>query len=144
MLTLRPATLEDALYVGERLRAADAAEVLLFGFDGVQGVKCSLNASLIAECMLIDGEPVAMCGLGMEQLMSATGYPWLLSTEAVERHRIAYARAARRLVERAFTLVDRLENVVDPRYTRAIALLEWLGFTVEPEENGLRRFWMEG
>lgn len=143
MLTNRPATADDARYVGARLREGDARECAMFGLDGVRAIDLSIKASLIAECMLIDGEPVAVYGLQVPDLMSGIGQMWILTATAIDEHHIAYARAARALVRRAFELVDRLENVVDARYTRAIALLEWLGFTVEPEQAGVRRFWME-
>lgn len=143
MLTIRTATADDAQYVGEHLREGDARECLLFGVDGVQAIKVGMEASLISECLLVDGEPAAVYGLQVPDLIGGIGQPWILTAAAVERHRIAYARAARSLVHRAFDLVERLENVVDARYSRALALLEWLGFTVEPEIDGIRRFWME-
>jgi hypothetical protein len=143
MLTIRPATLEDARYVGERLRVGDAAECAMFGLDGVRAIEESIAASMSAECLLIDGVPAAVFGMVMKDLMGTTGALWILTTDAIESNRIAYARFARRQLERAFVLVDRLENIVDVRYTRAMALLEWLGFEFGPEHNGVRAFWKD-
>lgn len=143
MLTLRVATPGDAAYVGSRLRAEDAAEVLLFGLDGVEAIQRSMDDSIASECLLVDGEPAAVLGFAMPDLMSGTGTPWILTTPAVEKYPTAFARATKRILNRAFDVAQRLENVTDARYTKAIAWIEWLGFTVEPEVNGLRRFWME-
>jgi hypothetical protein len=143
MLSIRVATPDDAIYVGERLREADARECAMFGVDGVRAIEAGIGASVIADCLLIDGEPAAVLGLQIPDLIGGIGQPWILTGEAIERYRIGYARFARAMVARAFSMVHRLENVVDPRYTRAINLLEWLGFTVEPERDGIRYFWME-
>jgi hypothetical protein len=143
MLTLRAATLDDARYVGARLRAGDAAEVLLFGLDGVQAIEQSMRDSLASECIVLDGEPAAVLGLLMPDLTSGVGVPWILTTEAVERHPVAFGRASRRILNRALDVAHRLENVCDARYTRSLAWIEWLGFWIEPEQAGFRRFWME-
>jgi hypothetical protein len=143
MLTLRTATLEDARYVGARLRAGDAAEVLLLGLDGVEAIERSMRDSFASECIVIDGEPAAVLGLSMPDLASGVGVPWILTTDAVERHPIAFGRATRRILNRALDVAYRLENFTDARYTRALAWIEWLGFNIEPERDGLRHFWME-
>lgn len=143
MLTLRTATLDDARYVGSRLRAGDAAEMQLFGVDGVDAIEMSMCDSIASECIVIDGEPAAVLGLLLLDMTSGVGVPWILTTQAVERHRIAFGRATRRILNRALELCYRLENVTDARYAQAIAWLQWLGFTVEPERNGVRHFWME-
>lgn len=143
MLLTRPATLDDARYVGDRLRAEDEAEALLFCETGTQAVVESVRASLLAECIVIDGEPAAVVGISISDLVAGTGCPWLLTAAAVERHPIAFGRETKRLIKRGLALAPRLENVVDARYTRAIKWIRWLGFTVEPEQAGLRRFWME-
>lgn len=143
MLTLRKATLDDARYVGARLRAGDAAEVLLFGLDGVQAIEQSMRDSIASECIVIDGEPAAVLGLLMPDLTSGVGVPWILTTDAVEHHKVAFGRATRRILNRALDVTQRLENVTDARYTRALAWIEWLGFNIEREQAGFRRFWME-
>lgn len=143
MITTRPATLDDARYVGERLRAGDLAECVMFGVDPVRAIEVSMGASVIGECLLIDGEPAAVFGLQVTDFIGGVAYPWILTTDAIETNRIGYARFMRRQLERAFDMVTMLENVVDARYTRAIKLLEWLGFTLELEADGLRQFWME-
>lgn len=143
MLTLRTATLDDAHYVGARLREGDAAEVLLFGLDGVEAITRSMADSIASECIEIDGEPAAVLGFVMRDLVSGIGCPWILTTSAVERHPVAFGRATRRILNRAFDVAWRLENHVDARYMRALAWIEWLGFEIDPEQGGLRRFWME-
>lgn len=144
MLALRPATLLDACYVGQRLRAEDAAEVMIFGLCGEDAIMHSMRGSLLCECLTVDGEPAAVVGIALESFTGGAGCPWMLTTPAVERYPRAFARLTRTLLARGLLMTDRLENVIDARYTRAIRWLEWLGFTVEPEHAaGLRRFWME-
>lgn len=143
MLELRPATFADACYVGQRLRAEDAAEVQIFGYSGEDAIMHSMRASLICECLTVDGEAAAVVGISLDSFTSGNGCPWMLTTNAVERYPRAFARLTRKLLDRGLQISGRLENVIDARYTRAIRWLEWLGFTVEPEQAGLRRFWME-
>lgn len=143
VLALRPATLADARYVGARLRMEDAAEVLLFGMRAEDAVVQSLRGSLLCECLTVEGEPAAIVGIALEGLVGGVGCPWMLTTPAVERYPRAFARLTRSFVTRSLLMTERLENVIDARYTRSIRWLQWLGFTVEPELAGLRRFWME-
>lgn len=143
MLTLRKATLEDARYVGARLRHYDAQECLLFGLDGEAAIARSMERSFVSECMEIAGEPTAVLGFVMDDFASGVGCPWILTTPVVEQHPIAFGRATKRILNRAFEVAYRLENVVDARYLKAIEWIEWLGFTVEWTGGALRPFWME-
>lgn len=138
-----PAEAWHAQHVGEQLRAADRAELALMGLQGPGAALESLRQSVAASTMLLDGEPVALMGLGVVDLVGGIGCPWMLTTPGVERCRRSFVRAAREMVEQALQITPRLENLVDARYAGAIALAERLGFTVDAPSNGLRRFWRE-
>ena len=143
MLAFVPTEPWHCEFVGERLREGDRAELQLMGMAGPAAALESLRGSVAASTMLIDGEPAAVLGLGVVDLVGGIGCPWLLTTAAVERCRVAFARSMRELLAQALRITPRLENVVDARYTRAIALAHWLGFHVDAPRAGLRRFWME-
>lgn len=143
MLSIRPATPEDCRHVAATLRLGDARECEMFGVSALQAMETAMHVSIIGECILVDGEPAAVFGLHAPDILAGVGHPWLLTGDVIERRRIGYARTMRALVQRALDITPRLENVVDARYGRAVALLEWLGFSVEEPACGLRLFWKE-
>ena len=143
MLSCEPLQPWHAEFVGERLRAEDRAEVQLMGIRGPDAALDSLRQSVAASTILVQGTPAAVLGLGVVDVVGGIGCPWLLTTAEVERCRVGFARAMRELVAQALAITPRLENLVDARYARAIALARWIGFTVDAPRGGFCRFWME-
>lgn len=136
MITIVPATVEHAQYVGEHLRADDLAEVLQFGAQPVPALIDSITGSVEAWTALDDGTPITCWGVApWTTLVGGVGCPWLLSTQGVERHKRRFMEESRAGVVKMHALFPKLETLVDARYTRAIRWLEWLGFAVLPGDK---------
>lgn len=116
------------------LRSADAAEVAAYGSGSAMKVIWhSWKRSTIRKTVLVDGEVAAVGGV-VGSLMGGKGMPWLLTSPAIERMPVTFARELRREVAGALAAYPELENYVHAPYRRALRLMEWAGFVVEPAE----------
>lgn len=142
-----PASIAHVHALARAMRADDAAEAIVLGFDPRKLLRASFRFSLYARTAYVDGEIAAMFGLAGD-VLSDVGHPWLITTAAIERLPITFFLAARAEVAAMLTLKARLENQVAAGYARAVHFLEVLGFTIESPaplgKNGapFRRFWM--
>jgi hypothetical protein len=131
MLELLPATQEHAKLVAARVRKADADEMQALGFpDPLHGITDSISASVNALYVACAGAPMGIFGYAAPSLIGRGCEPWLITTDEVERHPIAFARASRRVLPLMRAELGGLTNVVDVRHTVCIRWLKWLGFTV--------------
>jgi hypothetical protein len=141
MITMLPATEDDARELAPLLCAEDRAEVLALGLEPVDGLLQSLAAAREAWTWRDDGRIICMAGVSPLSLLGSTGVPWLLGSPLVAAHRRAFMVETRRMVARWLTLFPALRNVVDARYAAAIRWLGWLGFTIgEPFPLAKGRF----
>lgn len=143
MITMLPATEDDARELAPLLRAEDRAEVLALGCDPVDGLLQSLKASREAWTYRDDGRIICMAGIAPLSLIGRTGVPWLLGSDLVPAHRRAFMIETRRMVGRWLGMFAVLRNSVDCRYEAAIRWLRWLGFSLSepfPLANGVFRF----
>lgn len=141
MITMLPATEDDARELAPLLRAEDRAEVLALGEDPVDGLLQSLAAAREAWTWRDDGPIICMAGVAPLSLIGSTGIPWLLGSPLVAVHRRAFMLETRRMVAHWLTVFPLLRNVVDARYDAAIRWLRWLGFAVgEPFPLGSGSF----
>ena len=130
MITMLPATEDDARELAPLLRPEDRAEVLALGLDPVDGLLQSLAAAREAWTWCDDGRLICMAGVAPLSLIGSTGVPWLLGSPLVAIHRRAFMVETRRTLAHWLTMFDVLRNVVDARYDAAIRWLSWLGFKV--------------
>jgi hypothetical protein len=115
--------------IAANMRAADAAEVLAgTGKSPASALSYSLRHSTHAWTVLFDGVPAAMFGVGDLNIMTRTGAPWCLGTDAVEKHARLFARTSRDFRDQLLRRYSVLRNVVDVRHEKSIAWLKWLGF----------------
>lgn len=97
---------------------------------------------------IVDGEVVCMFGVAPLSLLGAVGIPWMLGTDAIERHQFAFLRRSRAYLPTMMALYGTLANYVDERNVVAQRWLRWMGFALrEPEPFGpdrmlFRRFEM--
>ena len=141
MITMLPATQDDARELAPLLRAEDRAEVLALGVDPVDGLLQSLAAAREAWAWRDDGRIICMAGVAPLSLIGSTGIPWLLGSPLVAVHRRAFMLETRRMVAHWLTVFPLLRNVVDSRYDSAIRWLRWLGFAIgEPFPLGSGSF----
>ena len=81
--TIRPATHEDCLIVGNNLRDREAQEI--WGYDNslpVEGVTKSFNKSVVKMTILHDDKPIAMFGIMIEKDIPTL---WLMPTNDLEK-----------------------------------------------------------
>lgn len=128
MITMFPATMDDARELAPLLRAEDRAEVLALGLDPIDGLLQSLAAAREAWTYRDDGRIICMAGVAPLSLIGSTGVPWLLGSPLVAAHRRVFMVETRRTVEQWLKMFGVLRNVVDDRYAAAHRWLRWLGF----------------
>jgi hypothetical protein len=132
VLTLSPATPEHAEQL--ELRAADLAECVAAGYrTGREALLESLRESTAAWAIFFDGRLAGLMGLDPRGWPKGTALVWLLTGRVVDEAWRSFARASRFIVAEMLELHRRLVCLVDPRYTRALRWLEWLGFVVGEE-----------
>jgi hypothetical protein len=129
--------------IAARMRPADRDEAWAAArLTPEAALLLSLSVSPLAWTGRVDGRPECMFGAGNG------GVPWLLGTDAVERHALAFLRSNPAYVARMQARFGRLSNWVDARNATSIRWLRWLGFTIgEPRPYGplglpFHPFWM--
>ena len=96
-----------------------------------------------------EGQPCALWGVGPTSQDFEVGRFWLLTCEEVETAPHDLVALSIIVLPEMLASYTRLESIVDAQNYRAIALLQGLGFTVEPaafhEATGRRchRVWIE-
>jgi hypothetical protein len=129
MITMTPATEEDARELAPLLRAEDRAEIAaLSGKDPAALLVESVAASWETTTYRADGALICIGGVAPLSLIGQTGVPWLMGTDLVPVHRKAFMRHSREAMPRWLARFPVLRNVVDARYAEAIRWLRWLGF----------------
>ena len=124
--------------IAARMRPADVAEVAASsGNTPHDALMFSLSGSRAAWTAVLDGQPEVMFGIGDLNILTRTGSPWLLGTDAVEREPRMFLRQSRDWREQLLNDYDLLRNFVDDRNTVSKRWLQWLGFTLmEPVPVG--------
>lgn len=122
----------DVAAVAGAMRVADQAEAALYDVSPLVGLQASIEASVEAWTVELDGQPAAIFGLAPTS--GTAGAPWLLATDAFPRAWMGVARRAVRIV-RTWARMMPLANYCDTQNVVALRFLEWLGFTVEPSRG---------
>ena len=147
---LKPATREDAAYIGERVRKADFDELVVQTMEHpyytmIRGIEANPDKAVTG---WIDGRPVCMWGVTSAGMILKVGIPWMVGTDHLDKDARVFLRRCRKPVMELLDGYDMLVNYVDARNTRAIEWLKFCGFTVDdPEPYGFTRmpfhkFWM--
>ena len=145
--TVVDGTKEHSLRLRHILRPLDKREICGQGGHVRKIMWRTFNQSIFTRTALVDGEVVAMWGLG-GTILSDEGHPWLLTAPAVERLPMAIVREARGAIWDMLELRSYLWNYVLADYTGAIRLLEVIGFAIDPPTSPwatgekYRKFWL--
>ena len=97
---------------------------------------------------IVNDEPICIFGASRMSLVAPGAAPWLLATDGLYGHRVAFLRRCRDWVREMHSKYGYLENYVYDRNTAAVQWLKWLGFDMdEPAPYGrkhklFRRFFM--
>lgn len=113
--------------LGGNLRAADLSEIQAAGMTGQRALWRSWRAAYYSSTAVVDGEVAAIWGVGGCPL-GRVGRPWLLTSPAVEKVRLAFVREARAEVGKMLIIFPEMRGFVDSRYQGALRLLQTLGF----------------
>ena len=120
-----------AFSIASRMRAEDAAEGLAtYNLDPYDVMVQNLKSSDRAWTWMVDGVPACMFGYTSPSNISNVIYPWLMTTDLVEKHRTMFLRYSRPMLEVMLSQSGKLENFVDARYKSCIRWLKWCGFTL--------------
>lgn len=132
-LTIHPATADDLVTLDADLCPEDRAEIDAAEF-GVSAL-----AGFDAKALKWRGRLVCLFGLAGHPGKQGAGVPWMLSTNVLaEVPKSAMARVCRQVVGGWMEERGEMQNHVHSKNARAIRLVRWLGFTVDPEPVGPR------
>jgi hypothetical protein len=129
MITIRNASIEDALKLAETMRSEDVAEVYASsGLDPLSALLIGIDNSTEAKVAIGDDEPIAIFGVcpdGNESI----GRVWLLGSDAIHDHRFDFLRKSKEWVDVLNIQYPVIYNHIDSRNTVHIRWLQWLGFS---------------
>ena len=129
---IKPATLDDAVFLAPRLRAADAAEIWAESHTlPLDALVLSLANSSVAFTVHY-GEPTAMFGLVPGSFLSGSARVWALGSDNNRGHRIKFLRHSRFIVDLLRQGYECLYNYVDARHKETLAWLRWLKADILP------------
>jgi hypothetical protein len=154
---VQPATAKDVAILALAMADEDAGEVEYDRNDDSEAEQRPLDHLLNAFLSSTEvwaahdqkGQPCALWGVGPTSQDLEVGRFWLLTCEEVETAPRDLAALSVIVLPEMLTTYTRLESIVDAQNQRALALLQGLGFTVEPpafhESTGRRchRVWIE-
>jgi hypothetical protein len=122
-------TPENMLYIAQRMRAQDVAEIWASHHSTpLEALEHGAGHSSWVKVGVIDGEPVCMFGVSAMSLLYREGLPWMLGTDALNRHARLLVRIAPAVVAYMHALYPTLYNWVDARNRRSVKWLKALGF----------------
>lgn len=136
-IEIRAATCWDAEQLAATMRPEDAAECeALEGYTPIEALLVSMRQSGGAGALLLGGELAAMFGVlevpPATLIGPSTGYVWVLTGTAVDRHRRGFWEASRYVLAFYAERFEFLTNLVDGRYGASLRWLQRLGFVVHP------------
>lgn len=118
--------------IAANMRRGDIDEAAASGACGPHAaILRSIRVSHDVYAGLVDDNPACLFGLGIGDQLAGVARPWLLGTPLIDRHRIAFLRNNRDVVEMWSRHWRVLENWVDARNVVAQRWLAWLGFTLD-------------
>lgn len=129
MISIRRATEDDCHRIAPLLRADDVRELEASGSEPLKALLSGLKLSyepLVGEDE--HGKPLGMFGL-CPSPDPLVGIIWLLGTDEIEKHPIAFLRRSREWLQDFHRKHPVLMNCVDERNRLHMKWLRWNGFT---------------
>ncbi|EJZ17398.1 hypothetical protein NE852_12855 [Rhizobium sp. Pop5] len=121
----------DVREVARRMRQADRDEVWkASGMSPVRALSYSLRKSSAAWTVFIDGRAEVIFGVGAINILAGVGAPWLLGTDAIERHAAGFLRGSIEWRDQLLRHYPILRNLVDADNRVSLRWLRWLGFSI--------------
>ena len=119
--------------LADNLRIDDMREIEACGVPVYKAIRRSVVNSVSCSTVLVDDSVAAIFGV-CGVLLSDAGTPWLLTTPASEMvSSLTFARIYQKEVLKMLKTFPYLENYVHSSYSKAIKLLQNIGFEVAEE-----------
>ena len=77
---------------------------------------------------------ICLFGITRPSLLSEKGFPWLITTNLVKKHKKNLLKGARISIKYWLTKYESLENYIPVGLDRLLKWARWAGFTVYPAE----------
>lgn len=130
-IAIVPAGTDHIASIAARMREADRIEVWASSRSTPHhALMFSLQNSHWAWTALIDGQPEVMFGVSDLSILAGSGAPWLLGTDAVEKHQRTFLRQSVWWREKLLERYQVLKNFVHDENVMSKRWLKWLGFTL--------------
>lgn len=132
---------EDVAVVAENMRDIDRKELYLAGgWEPLEAMQQSFNASVHCRCIEADGVPVAVFGVRRPFILSPKGLIWLLGTKDFVKIKKSFVKSSKKYIDECFDYASSLENYVWIENKLSIRWLKWCGFKFdEPKPYGLKK-----
>lgn len=128
-MTVRSATLRDALEMAPLLRKEDLDEVQALGLSAEQALRAGLQDTRVCMSIVSGGSPIAMFGSHrVNEGGVLNDVIWLLGTPEILDIRRLFLRESRRWLAQLTEGCDLMSNSIDARNVEHIRWLHWLGF----------------
>jgi hypothetical protein len=131
---------EHVIELCETMRARERKAFDALGAEAEHRLTQELAQSLHTWTGLVDGKVVAVVGIKTAGVLNDEGMVWLILSENAAFYPVTFLRRGREHLELMQTLFKKLYGYVQADFGCSVKWLEWLGFTLGEEENGLRRF----
>ena len=135
MVQIEPITPAHIEYLSQNICEDDRREVLGLGFTVNWALKHSIETALESACILWNGIPVVILGVGQVNPFDEEYTPWLLATDELPKHPVKVMKYTYLILRRWISRYGKLSNYVDSRHTRAVEWLQALGAEMELHES---------
>lgn len=121
---------DDVLQLAPRLRQSDIDEIAAgSGKTPLEVLRYSFEHSDIAITATLDDVPHIMFGVCSTNILTRSGCPWLLGSDAIDEKSIEFLRQSLHFKKILLQRYSTLRNIVDDRNTASKKWLKWLGFS---------------
>jgi hypothetical protein len=132
------------------MRQADVDEIWASNHHTpIEALTNGLAISDRCAVVTVDGEPCVMLGLVIRDILSGSGVPWLLGTEAALKHKRKFLTQVPAVIDEMLNICPRLFNYVHADNKVSIKWLKRVGFTLDDpapygrDKESFHRFYLE-
>lgn len=135
-----PARLAHIEPLLERLRYREAMAFEQSGLDPFRTIEREMAYSHMTFTGLVDRQVAVIVGLHAENVLSDVAYIWMLGTDLVEAHPLAFFRHTQRFIADMHRNYRTLYCLSDASFWESHRWLQWLGFKSTGSWNGTIMF----